>query len=90
MTKFLRLAAGVLCVGVLALGVVYFDPACLINFPHPWDSDKKASVAEEVARNEQLDEREAALRRQRQAKRSVAAEPGRGHRAVPLVGSGAV
>ena len=74
MSKFLRLAAAVLCVGVLALGVVYFDPACMLTFPHRWDPDKKASLVEEIARNEQLDQQEAALRRQRQAKRAVAAE----------------
>jgi hypothetical protein len=74
MSKFLRLAAAVLCVGVLALGVVYFDPACMLTFPHRWDPDKRASMAEEIARNEQLDQQEAALRRQRQAKRRVAEE----------------
>ena len=74
MSKFIRLAAGTLCVGVLALGVVYFDPACLIHFPHRWDPDNKTSLAEEVARDEQLDQQEAALHRQRHAKRRVAAE----------------
>src|SRR6516164_7638903 len=74
MTKFLRLAAGILCVGVLALGVVVIDPACLSNFPHRRGPDRKASLAEEIARNEQLDQQEAALHRQRQAKRRVAAE----------------
>ena len=74
MSKFLRLTAGVCCLGVLALGVVVFDPACLITFPDRWDPDKRASMAEEIARNEQLDQQEAALRRQRQAKRRVAAE----------------
>ena len=74
MTKFLRLAAGILCVGVLALGVVVIDPAWLSNFPHRRGPDNKASLAEEIARNEQLDQQEAALHRQRQAKRRVAAE----------------
>jgi hypothetical protein len=74
MTKLIRLAAGVLCLGGLGLGVVVFDPACLINFPHRCDPDKKASLAEEIARKEELDQQEAALRRQRQAKRTVAAE----------------
>ena len=82
MSRFLRLAAGVLCVGVLALGVVHFDPACLINFPHGWDPDKRASLAEEVARNEQLDQREAAIRRRREAKRHVAAEVIAGRRSL--------
>ena len=74
MGKFIRLAAGVCCLGVVALGVVVFDPACLPTFPPRWDPDNRASLAEEVARNERLDEQEAALRRQRQAKRTVAAE----------------
>jgi hypothetical protein len=74
MCKFLRLAAGVCCLGVLALGVVHFDPACLINFPHSCDPDNRVSVADEVARHEHLNQQEAALRRQRQAKRTVAAE----------------
>ena len=71
---FIRLAAGVLCFGVLALAVVYFDPACLLNVLHGWAPDKKVSLAEELARKEQLDQREEALRRQRQAKRQVAAD----------------
>ena len=88
MTMFIRLAAGVLCFGVLALAGVCFDPACLPNVLHGWAPDKKTSMAEELARKEQLDQREAVLRRQGQAKRTVAAEFGRGHRAVPRVGSG--
>ena len=52
MSKCIRLAAGILCLGVLALGVVVFDPACLSNFPHRGDPDKKASLVEEIARNE--------------------------------------
>ena len=74
MTNFLRLSAGFLCLGVLALGVVLFDPSCLSTFPHRWDPDKKASLAEEIVRNEKLDQQEAALHRQRQAKRRVAEE----------------
>jgi hypothetical protein len=74
MSKFLRLGAGVLCLGMLALGVVVFDPACLLTFPHRGDPDKNASLADEIARNEQLDQQEAALRRQRRAKRRVVAE----------------
>jgi hypothetical protein len=74
MTKFIRLAAGFLCFGMLALGVVYLDLACSLNFPYGWDPDKKVSIAEEIARKEKLDQREAALRRQNQAKRTVAAE----------------
>jgi hypothetical protein len=68
MSKFLRLAAVVLCLGVLALGVVP------LTYPPRWDSGKGASVAEEVARNGELDQREAAIRRRREAKAQVAKE----------------
>jgi hypothetical protein len=74
MGKFLRLAAGVLCVGMLALGAVFFDPTCLSNFPHRWDPDKKNSIVTEIARKEELDQREDAIRRRRQAKEQVAKE----------------
>jgi len=74
MSKFIRLAAAVLCVGVLALGVVLFDPACPLTYPPRWDSGTRASMAEEVARNEELDQREATIRRRREAKAHVAAE----------------
>jgi len=64
MAKFLRLAAGVLCIGVLALGVVFFDPSCLLTFPSPWDPDRRDSMAETLARGEQLQQlREASYRR---------------------------
>jgi hypothetical protein len=43
-------AVGTLCLCVLALGVIVFDPACLITFPHRGDPDKKASLVEEIAR----------------------------------------
>jgi hypothetical protein len=74
MSECIRVAAGTLCLGVLALGVVVFDPACLLTFPHREDPDKKASLAEEIARKEQLNQQEAALRRQWQTKRRLAAE----------------
>jgi hypothetical protein len=74
MTKLIRLAAGVLCLGALALGVVAFDPACLPTLPHRWDPDKTASLAEEFARQEELDQREDAIRHRRQTKEHVAAE----------------
>jgi hypothetical protein len=63
MTRLLRLAAGVLCLGVRALGVVCVDPACLLHFPHGCDPDNQVSVADEIARQEHLRQQEAALRR---------------------------
>jgi hypothetical protein len=74
MSKYLRLAAGVLCFGVLALSVVLFDPACPLTFPPQGDSTKRHSLAEEVQRNEELDQREAAIRRRREAKVQVVKE----------------
>jgi hypothetical protein len=74
MGKFLRLAAGLCCLGVLVLCVVYFDPACPLTYLPQRDSGTRASMAEEVARNEELDRREAAIRRRREAKAQVAAE----------------
>ena len=74
MTRFIRVSAGILCLGVLALGVVLFDPAFPLTYPPRWDSGTRASMAEEVARNEELDQREAAIRRRREAKAHVAAE----------------
>jgi hypothetical protein len=74
MSKLIRLAAAVLCVGVRALGVVLFDPACPLTYPPRRDSGTRASMAEEVARNEELDQREDAIRRRRDAKAQLAAE----------------
>jgi hypothetical protein len=74
MSKLIRLAAAVLCVGLLALGVVLFDPACPLTYPPRRDSGTRPSMAEEVARNEELDQREAAIRHRREAKRQVAQE----------------
>ena len=82
MKTFIRLAAGALCLGVLALGLTAFDPVCLPTFPPRWGPNDGASMAEEVARNEQLNEQYAALRRQRQAKRLVAAEVIAGRRGL--------
>ena len=64
MSKLLRFAAGVLCIVVLALGVVFFDPSCLLTHPAPWDPDRRDSLAETLARSEELRQlREASYRR---------------------------
>ena len=57
-------------------------PRLPAHLPPRWDPNDWASLAEEIARNEQLDEQEAALRRQRQAKRLVAAEVIAGRRSL--------
>jgi hypothetical protein len=82
MAKLIRLAAGVCCLGILALGVVAFDPACLPTFPPRRGPDDRASMADEVARGERLNELNAALQRLRQVKRRVAAEVIAGRRSL--------
>jgi hypothetical protein len=70
MNLFLRPAAVVLCLGVLALGVVAFDP----TYPPQVDPHLRSSMAEELARRERLKQLEDASFRRTQAKRQVAAE----------------
>ena len=74
MSKLIRLAAVVLCVGVLALSVVYFDPACPLTFPAPWDPNRRDSLAEQLARNEQLKQLHEASFRRLDAKWQIAKE----------------
>jgi hypothetical protein len=74
MSKFLRLAAVFLCLGVLALGVVAFHFACPRTDPPSPDPNRRSSMPEEVARQEQLDQLQEAIRRRREAKWHVAKE----------------
>jgi hypothetical protein len=74
MGKFLRLAAGACCLGVLALCAVALDPACPLIFPPRWDSAESPSLAEVIGRDEQLEQRKEAIRRRREAKEQVAEE----------------
>jgi hypothetical protein len=57
MSKFIRPAFGVLCVGVLVLGVVFFDPSCMLTFPSAWDPSRRDSWAESLSRGEELQRR---------------------------------
>ena len=82
MTKHLQLAEGLLCLGVLALGVVAFDFSCLRNAPLPGDSEVRPLLADEVARREQLRQREEAIHRRNEAKRHVAGEVIAGRRSL--------
>jgi hypothetical protein len=82
MTKHLRLAEGLLCLGVLALGVVAFDFSCLRNAPLPGDSEVRPVMADEVVRREQLRQREEAIHRRNEAKRHVAGEVIAGRRSL--------
>jgi hypothetical protein len=64
MNKFLRLAAGVLCIVMLGLGVVFFDPSCLHIYPALFDPIRGESMAEILARHEHMKQfREASFRR---------------------------
>jgi hypothetical protein len=74
MGKFLRLAAGACCLGVLALGVFTFDPTCLPTASLPGDADRRLSMAEEVALRERLNQQQEAIRQRDEAKRKIAAE----------------
>jgi hypothetical protein len=82
MSTYIRSAAGVLCLAVLILGVVAFDLACLRNAPLPGDSGVRPLLADEVARREQLRQREEAAHRRDEAKRHVAGEVIAGRRSL--------
>jgi hypothetical protein len=74
MSKLIRLAAAVLCLGVLALGTAALDPACRLLSSFGGCSANRGSVAEEIDRNEELDQRKEAMRHRREAKAHVAKE----------------
>jgi hypothetical protein len=56
------------------LRVVYFDPACPLTFPVPWDPNRRDSLAEQLARNEQLKQLHEASFRRLEAKWQIAKE----------------
>jgi hypothetical protein len=74
MSKLLQFAAGVLCVGVLALGFLAFNRACQRTYHPPEEPGLRSTMADEVARREQLDQVEEALLRRAEAKRHLAEE----------------
>jgi len=74
MIKLLRLAAGILCVGMLALGVFVFDPACLLTYPAPRDPSRRDSMAETLTRSEQLKRLHEASFRRVEARWQIAKE----------------
>ena len=82
MSTYIRSAAWVLCLAVLVLGVVAFDLACLRNAPLPGDSEVRPLLADEVARREQLRQREEAAHRRNEDKRHVAGEVIAGRRSL--------
>jgi hypothetical protein len=82
MRKFLSLATGIACLGLLALAVFAFNPALL---PHNAPSQKNAfqpTWAEILERKEQLKQLEEELNRYWEAKRQVAKEVIAGKRSL--------
>jgi hypothetical protein len=74
MSKFIRLVSGVLCLGVLALGVAVFDHACQ-PLSHPWGhADLQSPMAEVVGRRERLKQLEEATLRRKEVRWRVAEE----------------
>jgi hypothetical protein len=82
MTKIIRLVVGVLCLGVLALGAVALDPACRLLSSFGGCSANRSSVAEQIGRNEALDQQKEAMRHRREVKAHVAAEVIAGRRSL--------
>jgi hypothetical protein len=82
MSKFLRLAAVVLCLGVLVLGVVYLDPACPLTYPAPWNAEIRSSMADDLARREHLRQLEQATLYRTTAKWQIAQEVIAGRRSL--------
>ena len=70
MNQLIRFSSGLLCLGLLVLGIGVSHLGC----PLRWDGRKRASLAEERGREAKLQQSFEALRRQRQAKRQVAQE----------------
>ena len=70
MNQLLRLTSGLLCLGLLVLGITISQLAC----PLRWNGGQSPSLAEESGREAELQQSFEALRRQRQAKRQVAQE----------------
>jgi hypothetical protein len=82
MSKLMRFAIGILCVGVLALGGVYFDPACPLTYPAPWDPGRRNSMADELTRREHLKQLHEASFRRIEAKWQIAKEVIAGQRSL--------
>ena len=70
MNQLIRLTFGLLCLGLLALGITVSHLAC----PLRWDGDNRPSITEERGREEKLKQLHDATRRRLEAKRQVAGE----------------
>jgi hypothetical protein len=73
-TKFIRLAAVILYLGVLTLAIVLFDFVGQIASPHREDAHTRVSLAVELARTERLKQLRDASYRRREAKCQIATE----------------
>ena len=82
MNKLVRSAAGVLCIGVLVLGAVYFDPSCLPTYPSLWDPRRRDSMTEIIARREHLKQFHEASYRRHETKWQIAQEVIAGRRGL--------
>jgi hypothetical protein len=82
MRKFLSLATGISCLGLLALAVFVYNPACLPHNPVSQKNAFQPTWAEIFARKAQLDQLEEELNRYWEAKRQVAKEVIAGRRSL--------
>jgi hypothetical protein len=82
MRKFLSLATGIACLGLLALATFAFNPACLPHNPPFQKNAFQPTLAEIFARKEQLKQLEEELNRYWEAKRQVAREVIAGRRSL--------
>jgi hypothetical protein len=70
MNKLICLTSGVLCLGVLAVGITVSDLVC----PSRWDGGIRSSLAEELQREAKLKQWHDVMRRRVEARRQVAEE----------------
>jgi hypothetical protein len=89
MSRFLSLATATLCLGLLALAVFVFDPACSHhnlrperNASEPTREEIEPNWKEVVARQEQINQLEKEFNRSREAKGQVAKEVIDGRRSL--------
>jgi hypothetical protein len=82
MRKILPLATGTLCLGLLALAILVFDPTCLPHNLLPEKNDFRPTWVEILTRKEQLKQFEGDLNRYWEEKRQVAKEVIDGRRSL--------
>jgi hypothetical protein len=82
MSKFLSLATGIVCLGVLALAVLVFDPSCLPHYPLSERNPLQPTWVEIFARKGQLKRFEEDLHHLGETKQQVAQEVIAGRRSL--------